>query len=365
MYGARWQHLYDLKRRRIDPTPADALRMHRLERPESWEQALLDKLNIPDADIMQQYPDYVPLYERLAATVGVPAESMVIGQGVEGLVRDLIMLTCEPGDRVIYTHPTCAMFGLYAQMFGAIQARVPTDPANPPTIADLISALNKTPRARLMLLPNPGQPVETNFTPVELGQLAEACFHRGVVLAVDEAYFGFGAHTAVKLALTCPNVVVLRSFSKAFGAASLRVGFAVGSQLAVHPLDAVRQSGEISGPSLRRVMVLLDNPDLVLAGIADVVRGRVWLRTALAAAGVTSYGDWANHVLIDMDTPHRAREVHRLLWGASIRVRHFDDAPLDRHLMVTCGSLALMRKFYTAFTAAVRVHDVAREVGHA
>lgn len=351
MYRACFHHLGKIERRRIAPTPEEDLRLHRLERPEPWEEELRDLMwsSLP-ANLSNFYPDYGGFVERLAAFAGVPAGRIVVGQGIESLVRDLVMLTCDPGDAVAFTHPTCAMFELYARVFGAEPVRIETDPDNPPGVAAVCAALVDD--VRLLILPNPGQPVDACFGLDNLREIAERCRQIGAMLAIDEAYFGFGAPTALPLIEEFENVVVLRTFSKAFGGASLRVGYAMGSEAAIRPLDACRQSGEVSGPSMHAATVLMDHYESHVApGVKAVCEGRDWLRSALETDGYKARGSVANHVLVDMGSAGRASEVAARLAACGVRVR-VNSPPVDRWLMITCGSVPLMRRFHEAFREA-------------
>jgi histidinol-phosphate aminotransferase len=345
LYRARFQHLYAVERRRIPATPAGHARLHRLERPEPWPPELCEVLRDALApETIQQYPDYTAFYDQLARFAGVEPDQIVAGLGVEEFIRSLFMLACGPHDPVVYTWPTCAMFDIYAQVFGATPVRIVADPYDrltPDTVKSFI-----THETRLVILPNPGQPVDDCLAVEEIFDIAEYCHARDVVLAIDEAYWGFGAETALPLVRAFDNLLILRSFSKALGAAGLRVGYAIGQERVLQPLAAARPSGELAGPSMRIAGALMRNWPLVCHGIQEVCQGRDWLREQLLRDGIWARGRNANHVLIDVGD--RAREIADRLLADGIHVRT-SEPPLDRHLMVTCGSPSLMRHFYETF----------------
>lgn len=350
MLSERFQHLVALSRKRIPPTPDADLRLHRLEKPEPWPRVLLDKIAGGD---FHKYPDYGAFYRRLARYAGVSPDNIVVGQGIEGLIRDLFMLCCDPGDTVVFTYPTCAMFDIYANVFQAKAHHVIIDPKNVPTIEQFIASLPET--FKLLILPNPGQPVDLCFSSDELKMLAEACEQRNAVLAIDQAYAFFGADIHHLLPLEHKNVVSLLTFSKAYGGAGLRVGFAIAAGELYHALNGVRQSGEVAGPSMAAVMVLLDNfEEFVLPWIADVVAARQTLVRDLQQAGLWVRGNCANHVLVDMGNPGFARVVAEQLVQTGVHIR-VNAAPLDRYLMITCGSQKLMQQFFNVFSRVALV----------
>lgn len=350
MVRSCFQHLYALERKRIPPTPEEDLRLHRLERPEPLSEELLALMweTLP-RNLENFYPDYQEFVQIVSRFTLWPEEGIVLGQGIESLVRDLIMLHCDPGDVVAFTHPTCAMFEVYADVFRARTHKIFIDPKIPTTISQIVAELPE--ETKLVILPNPGQPVDIYYTAMELLLLANRCAELGAVLAIDEAYLYFGTRSALAITKNFPNVVILRTFSKAFGGASLRVGFALGQPQTIIPLNACRQSGELAGPSMHaaKVMMLLWDSH-VQPGIIDVINGRNFLRSSLEDMGYDVRGHHSNHVLIDMASVDMAKQTHQRLSRRGIHVR-MNAAPLDSHLLVTCGSRPLMEKFLEAFIA--------------
>jgi histidinol-phosphate aminotransferase len=356
LYASRWQHLYGIERRRIPATLDGDLRLHRLERPLPWPEAVW-----PQKDHLERYPDYPPLYHRLAARYGVRMDQIVIGAGSEDLIRTLVLLSCDPGDGFAYTWPTCAMFELYAQIFNTDDIKITTYPDQRLPVERVASIAGAwkpgaTSKVKLLLLPNPGQPVETCFRLDELRVIARQCHRYDTVFAIDEAYFGFGAPTALPLIDEFDNVVVLRTMSKALGAASIRVGCAIGQDRVIKPLEAIRLSGEVSGLSMRAATRLLAHwADVVEPGVQEIIKGRDWLRDHLIAAGFLASGQWANHVLVDMRSSSEARYVRDTLRGRGIHIKGDFPAPLDRHVLITAGPVSMMETFFSAFMDCQRL----------
>ncbi len=341
-----FRHLGQIERKRIPPIPHEDMRLHRLERPEPWPSEVVEAMRAGPPD--NWYPDYAAFYRRLSAFTGVPEERLVVGAGIEDFIRTLILLCCEPADGLAFTWPTCAMFDVYSEVFLARPVRIVTDPKRLLGVADIVDKLDSG--VRLLILPNPGQPVETYFCLAELRRIAQRCAEIGAVFAIDEAYYGFGAETALPLVDEFDSVLIMRTFSKAFGGAALRAGYAIGQPSVIRPLHAIRESGEISGPSLHAATVLMDMwSQWIEPGIAEVCAGRDWLRETLRADGFDVRGWFANHVLIGLG--ERASHVAARLVERGVHVKANFPPPLDGHLLVTCGSELMMRRFYGAFRA--------------
>lgn len=344
MLAERFAHLPEIERHRIVMPPNTRLRLNRLERPQPWGARFLETLraSLP-LDTLQEYPAYGPFYDRLARFEDWPASGIVVGAGIEEFIRALMLVCPEPRGRVAVLWPTCAMVDVYARAFQIELVRIVTDPAAPPTLTAILAQLPRD--VKLFLLANPGQPVETCFDHYAIEAFAGACRDRGAVLAVDEAYYGFGAPTVKTLALSHENVVVLRTFSKAFGAASIRLGYALGSGPMIAALNAVRQSGEVSALSMHIATALMDSYETVVRPGIDAVRlGRDMFLAGVLGLGFNAWGRYANHVLIELPSAERALSVAEGLAACGVLVRAGLPAPVDRHLLVTCGGLQIMRE---------------------
>jgi histidinol-phosphate aminotransferase len=354
-FADRLRRLAEIERRRIVMPDNVRMRLNRLERPEPWPDDLLRLIEAGAAlDKLQQYPSYPEFYESLSRFFQVPVDRIVVGAGIEEFIRSLFMLCIRPGDKVAFLWPTCAMFEIYARAFGAEVVRIVTDPDNDLT-CDLTCnqiAAQLPDDLKLLILANPGQPVDCFYGYAAIYEIARACEARGAVLAIDEAYHGFGALSVIGEVEHHPNMVVLRTFSKAFGAASIRLGFAVAGPVLHRALNAVRQSGEVSALSMHVATVLMDwHERFVAPGNCDVAFGREVLREAANAdLGLRARGRWANHVLIELPD---AQAVAGRLAERGVLVRAGMPAPLDKHMLVTCGSPALMAEFVDELRAAL------------
>ncbi len=337
----RFAHLPEIERRRIE-MPPHTMRLNRLERPEAWPVELRAKVldEIAGRTPWHLYPDYPRFYNRLAEFVGVSEREIIVGAGIEEFVRSFMML--HQGKRVAILWPTCLMFEIYARAFGVDLVKIHTRPGG---VSDMDFVANRI-RTRwpdAVLLVNPGQPFETHFSPAEIRWLCRA--FPDLWIAVDEAYYGFGASTVLGDHTQHGNLTVLRTFSKAFGAAGIRLGYTVGARQTLDYLDAVRPSGEVGALSMTVASVLMDNWPMVAEGIAEVVVGRDWLRTQFLKDGFPAWGQYGNSVVVEL--AEAAAHAERLA-ARGILVRLVDAG----HLMITCGSIDLMKAFYHDFSRA-------------
>lgn len=329
------EHLAEIERRRI-VMPPHTMRLNRLERPEQWPPMLRGEVATALARVQwQQYPDYPAFYRRLGEFIGVDPAGIVVGAGIEEFIRSIMIL--HAGKRVAVLWPTCAMFEIYARAFQVKLLPILTDPHAPLQVKHIVNHC-RVMEADCLLLANPGQPVETYFTRSQVAEIAEQL--PDVWTVIDEAYNGFGAESALGL----PGVTVLRTFSKAFGAAGIRVGYATGKNLQY--LNAIRPSGEVGSLSMAVATVLMDQWDIVSHEIDQVIRGRDWLRHTFRCHAREAWGHFGNSVLVEH--PDAAGIVKRLA-ERGVLVRLVTDLDGPGYFMVTCGSLPLMQKFWSEY----------------
>lgn len=342
-------HLPEIERRRIATPVGVKMRLNRLEYPEPWTNSAVQNMLDNAVQGIQQYPDYPPFIERLAEHTGQPAERIVLGAGIEEFIRALFMLC----DGVMVTpHPTCAMHRVYAEAFKVPMRWLETDPRDTGSRAFLRRVLGACDSGvGVLLLANPGQPVQTYLTPAELAVIAARCHTLGIVLAIDEAYHGFGSETAMPLVDGFPNVIVLRTFSKAMGLAGARIGYAVAQRPLIGFLDGVRQSGEVSSLSMHLATYALDNLDRAVGWrIESVIAGRELILEAIPRVlGLEVFATYGNSVLIDCQTSQDALNVTAVLAERGILIRHVPDLGEGEFVMVTCGREAMMEAFAAEF----------------
>lgn len=374
----RFRHLAQIDRKRIITADNVILRLNRGERPEPHPAELSEQLTFAYRESgIRQYPSYPEFYERLAAFVGQPVERLCVGAGIEEFIKTLIQIVPEFGGRFgVMPYPSCAMYDIYARAFGVDIEKARVCP-HERWDAERALAWMRTPSGAamgLLFIVNPGQPVEQHFGLIELTRIAQACHERGVILAIDEAHYGFGAVSAMPLVDYFDNVIVMRTFSKAMGAAGIRVGYTVAQPELTQALHGIRASGEISGPSMCIATVLMDSYAKYIAPVtADIASARDWAREQInKIPGLKAHGRVGFSLLIEAkgDGPivtlqsldsalerklkgapetilpsERAKQIGKCLGMQGTYVKYGFDYPLDHCLLAACGGRQMMERF--------------------
>jgi len=179
---------------------------------------------------MNRYPDMAvtALTDALAERLGVPREHIATGTGSVGVLGQLIAATCDPGDEVIYAWRSFEAYPIVVAIAGAVSVKVPLDVHARHDFTAMAAAI--TPRTRLILVCTPNNPTGPVVHQDELDAFLDTV-PADILVVIDEAYVEFVTDKEAPDALATyqgrPNVAVLRTFSKAYGLAGLRVGYAV------------------------------------------------------------------------------------------------------------------------------------------
>ncbi|MDQ3762118.1 MAG: pyridoxal phosphate-dependent aminotransferase [Actinomycetota bacterium] len=273
------------------------------------------------ADV-NRYPDpeATALVDRLAVRLDVPPSHLAIGCGSVALCQQLVQATCGPADEVVFAWHSFEAYPIITQVAGARHRTVPLRPDHTHDLAAMLDAI--TPATRLVFVCNPNNPTGTAVWRDELVTFLDAV-PDGVLIALDEAYHEFVTDPAVPDGLALrggrDNLAVLRTFSKAYGLAGLRVGYCV----AVEPIATVlrKVSVPFSVNSLAQVAALasLDVEDELLARCRGVAAERDRVRAELLAMGYAVPDSQANFVWLPLGEQTAAFNEHCLEHKAVIR----------------------------------------------
>ena len=205
------------------------------------------------------YPDAAPLYHKLAEYLGVDPHSLVLAQGSDGVIGSVFRSFVGQGDVVLVTNPTYAMYQVYASMFGAVTARLEysageVGPSLQP--AAVIDEIRKR-RPKLVCLPNPDSPTGTVIAPDALRAIVLSAREVGSMMLVDEAYYPFYEHTALPWVEEFPNLVVARTFSKAWGLTGLRLGYGIASPEVAALMQKFRPNYEVNSVAVAMALRMI------------------------------------------------------------------------------------------------------------
>jgi len=302
-------------------------------------QAIVDAL--PSIHI---YPDPLggDLKRALAAFHGVEASRLLLGNGSHELLMQFAQVFAGPGDEVVASKFGFAVYALAAQAAGATFRSVPALPRGHAMqyghdLAELRAAIG--PRTKLVYLANPNNPTGTWFAADAFAAFMVS-LPAEVIVVVDEAYAEFVAApdyaSALPLVARYPNLVVTRTFSKAYALAGLRVGFAVADRGLVAVMERVRESFNVNALGLAAAEAVLGDVAHLQASIAGNATQRDALTSALRERGLQVSPSQTNFLLVEFG--EQASQVEAGLVSRGVVLRPMGGYGLRECLRITIGT---------------------------
>jgi histidinol-phosphate aminotransferase len=288
-----------------------------------WAGARLDQVTV---EPLNEYPDtsYASLTQAIAQYAGVPTDHITVGAGADEILDLVAKAYIDAPARVAISRPTYPMFKILSEMAGGAVGEVPAIGLH----LDRRAFLDHAHQARLTWLCNPNNPTGELLPPDFIEEVAAAT---DGVLVVDEAYFEISGSTALPLIDRMPNVVVVRTLSKAFGLAGVRVGYALAGTSISEALARVRPPGSISVLSAALGAQALSDLAGMRRRVRQITDERSRLRRELQAIGLEIVDSAANFLLV-----RTGRSAAPDLLTRGLVVRTFPTtSPLAEHIRVT------------------------------
>ncbi len=302
---------------------------------------LLDSLG---SDVMRRYPDSCELEASISEILGISTDRVLVTAGGDDALDRICRSYLFKGTQVILPEPTFEMIGRYARLAGAEVTTVPWM-SGPYPIGRVKEQIN--PATKMIVVVSPNSPTGSTATIQDLETLSLAAPQ--ALLLVDQAYSEFADFDLTPAAMNLPNAVVVRTLSKAWGLAGLRVGYAVGPKSTIDCLRAVGQPYAVSAPSLALAKLRITQSRPEVEAFVDRVRSeRQELITLLPQLGAQALPSQANFVLARFD---KAGFIQDALAALGIAVRRFPNQPvLEGFLRITCpGNPIAFNRLKAAF----------------
>lgn len=295
-----------------------------------------------------RYPDFDPkeLLVALARFSGWRADGVLAGNGSNELIEALLLVTVGAGTRVVIPEPTFTLYALMTTILGGQPVRVPLrhpegglGMAPAPGLAYDVAALlraGRDSRASVTIVCSPNNPTGNSLPLVDVERL---CRESDALVVIDEAYHEFAGETVVPLLGRHPNLVVLRTFSKAMALAGLRVGYLLASPELVREVNKARLPYNLNFFSQAAALAALEEKEVLEASVRRLARERERLLAALGdMPGVRAWPSRANFFILELlDADPKAVFASMLRRG--VLARDVTSYPmLSRCLRVSVGT---------------------------
>ena len=313
------------------PRGQKLIKLNTNENPYPPSPKVLAAVRAAAAETLRLYPDPMStaLREKAAAVYGFDAGQVLAGNGSDDLLTMLVRVFVPEGGSIATTRPTYTLYRTLAAIQGAGCVEVPFGEGYS-LPADALAATG----AELVFVANPNAP---SGTLVEPGELAALAGRLECVLVVDEAYVDFSRTNALGLARELENVVVLRTLSKSYSLAGVRVGLAFAPGRIIEGLVKVKDSYNLDRVAQAAALAALGDVPWMEQNAARIKATRARLTSSLRELGFTVPDSESNFVLASTAEPPAAG-IQSELKSRGILVRYFDEPGLRDSLRITVGT---------------------------
>ncbi len=245
-------------------------RMDRNERTWPFSENILDEIRQRiTSETLTNYPAIEPLYEKLAEHLGVKEDQIYFHSGSDLVIKSVYETYIEKGDRVLLQNPSYAMYGVYGRLY---EADIITQDYNKDICFDLAKYLSiiREYRPKMAVLENPNGYLGNSFSKSQVESFVRIASECGTLALVDEAYVDYLEDNAVSLLSDFDNLIIVRTFSKAWGLAGMRVGYALSNRDLIKGLFQVMPMHELTSTSIVGAEVLLDHKESVREYVNEV-----------------------------------------------------------------------------------------------
>ena len=304
-------------------------------------EAILAELG-SDGASLRAYPSASSrkLKEAAAELYGFDPSWIIMANGSDEVLNNLIRACASEGDEVGYVHPSYSYYSTLAEIQDAVVCSYGlTDDFR-------IEAFPESYRGKVFFLTTPNSPLGFAFPRSYIEEIAKSCVG---LLVVDEAYADFADFNALDLVKKYNNVVVTRTFSKSYALAGMRLGLAIARPEIIAALDKIRDHYNLDRLAQAACVAALKDQEYFGESLCKICETRQWFSSELKSIGYTVIPSQANFVFA---TPSDGdgKRVYEALYSRKILVRHFSDPQLSHGLRISIGTSEEMEKTLAALT---------------
>ena len=310
----------------------EALRLDFNENTLAPSPKVIERLKQITAEGLTKYPEREPVERVVAEHFGLQAAQVLLTNGVDEAIHLMCCAFLEEGDEALIAPPTFFMYDVNISMMTRGLVKVQADETMEFPFERFLAAI--TEKTKLIIVASPNNPTGTPVSREHLLAIAKAAPQ--AVLLVDEAYFHFFGETVMDRIGAVPNLVVARTFSKAYGLANLRAGMLAGNAELLRYVRKVCSPYNINGVALDCLSVAIEDEAYLAWYVDQVKTGRERMMAGLAELGVPFFPSEANFVLMKIGPKHKELGEAMRRHGVLLRDRSADPG-CNGYVRITIG----------------------------
>lgn len=299
--------------------------------PIELKKEILSKLNESQ---WNRYPQLRPSYliDAISIYTNYPCSGVVVGNGSNAIIQTVLLTFCEPEDKILVVSPG---FPIYPRLAKIIGLEIVDVPLLEDFSFDVATIIEKSEGIRIVILASPNNPTGTALRIEKIEEIAE---NIEGVLVVDEAYFEFYKKTAQGLLEKFDNIIIIRTFSKAFSLAGLRLGYLLAGPEIAREIEKVRLPCSVGVFQQIAGEVMMKNKDCIKS-LADKIieeRGKIFSELKKIPS-VNPASSFTNFILFEI-TGRPAKYAFEAFYKRGVLLRYFETQRLKKYLRVTVGT---------------------------
>lgn len=295
--------------------------------PSPKVKKILDQLTYED---LRLYPDpmSLELREKLGALYGFSAGQIMCGNGSDDILNIIIRTFAQPGEAVGFFEPSFPLYRVLGVIHGV---RIISLPVNEPYDRPPLPPED----VKVFFLANPNSPVGFAYSTSRIAEMAREI--KGVFV-VDEAYAEFARENALALVRQLPNVIIVRTVSKSYSLAGLRLGYAIGNEELIAEMLKVKDPFNVTLLTQALVAAALEDQEYFRKNIYEIIETRDWFSKEATALGYRIIPSQANFVFPQPPQKGRGIRFYEALFKCKILTRHYDEEGLRDGVRMTIGT---------------------------
>lgn len=295
------------------------------------------------------YPNLSAAYKRLSKYVRFKKENILITEGVSGAIKNILDSTyIDKKVEIIVPKPSFALYKIFSKIYSFSVKTYSYNKNFNLDINKITKLISK--KTSIVFITFPNIPVEGEIKFSEIKELANILYKNKILLVIDEVYYPFNKSSAISLVKKFTNIVIMRSFSKAYGLAGARIGYMVSSKSNIKNFSKSKGGYETNMLSVQAMNFALDNIKLTTDYVKETRLGFKILKEFLKKYKINFFGgNNSNFIFINLKSTSQAKKIYEKLKAKKIMIRFGFEKPLHKGLVITGCPPKQMKKFINEF----------------
>ena len=293
-------------------------------------------------------PDIQNLYKNLSKFFRVKKNNIYIGQGITELMSQIIFSLVKKNEEVVIMDPTYPMYEVLCNLNEVKIKKWKFNKDLSLEFNDLKKIVTK--KTKVIFLVNPNLPIEFEFDNTLKNKIYKFCLKKNIILVYDEAYYHFGSKTEIKNSVKKKNLIVMRTFSKAWGLPSIRLGFLVTNRKLCEYISKCRSLVETNALSFQIAMWALNNRKILDNHVSQIKQGSKYIQKRLKELNIFFKGGIVtNAILIRLKDRKETENLRLFMRKKKIYIRTNFKGKIENCIRISLGPVDKMKIFMSAF----------------